>query len=129
MPLVTLLCEWTLPTLPPSKKHTVIERNLMADPSAPRPLSIERHPLDTVGAPQLVPPHPTLIEKTEESGIRSSRERPYAAARKTLLDTIARARRNFRYMAEEKPMQLVLGIAIASFLAGVGLRLWRSHYE
>lgn len=103
----------------------------MADPSAPRPLSLERYPLDTVGAPELVPPRPTLIEKTEEApvGIPSSRERPYEAARKTLLDTIARARRNFHYMAEEKPMQLVLGVVIASFLAGIGLRLWRSHYE
>ena len=103
----------------------------MADPSAPRPLSIERYPVDTVGAPELVPPGPTLIERIEETpvGIRSSRERPYEAARRTLLDTVARARRNFRYMAEEKPMQLVLGVAIASFLAGVGLRLWRSHYE
>jgi hypothetical protein len=102
----------------------------MADPSAPRPLSIERSPLDTVGAPQSVPPRPTLIERTQETsrGVRAARERVYENARKTLLDTIARARRNLRYLADEKPMQLVIGIAIASFLTGVGLRLWRSHH-
>ena len=93
----------------------------MADPGAIRPLSIHRYPVDTVGArPEIVHPRPTLVE---------SGERVYEAARKTLLDGIARARRDLRYMAEEKPMQLVIGVVIASFLAGVGLRLWRSHYE
>ena len=103
----------------------------MADPSAQRPLSIERHPLDTVAAPEFVPPRPTLIARTEDSSgrVSSAGERAYEAARKAVLDTIARARRNFRYMADEKPMQLVMGVAIAAFLAGVGLRLWRSHYE
>jgi len=103
----------------------------MVDPSAPRPLSIERSPLDTVGAPQSVPPRPTLIERTEDTsaGVRATGERVYENAHKTLRDTIARARRNLRYMANEKPMQLVIGIAIASFLTGVGLKLWRSHYE
>ena len=103
----------------------------MADPSARRPLSIETHPLDTVATPEFVPPRPTLIARTEDTsgGIRSARERAYEAARKTVLDTISRARRNFRYMADEKPMQLVIGVAIASLLAGIGLRLWRSHYE
>ena len=103
----------------------------MADPNAPRPLSIERYPVDTVGVPEVVPPRPTLIERTEDTsaGRRAARERAYENARKSLLDTINRARRNLRYMADEKPVQLILGVAIASFLVGVGLRLWRSHYE
>ena len=103
----------------------------MADRSAPGPLSIERHPLDTVGEPEFVPPRPTLVERAGDASarVRSAGEEAYENARKTLLDTIARARRNLRYMADEKPMQLVVGVAIASFLVGVGLRLWRSHYE
>lgn len=103
----------------------------MADPSAPRPLSFERQPLDTVGAPEFALPRPTLIERTEDTSVwvRSGGERAYENARKAVVDTIARARRNLRYLADEKPMQLVLGVAIASFLVGVGLRLWRSHYE
>ena len=101
----------------------------MADPSPRRPLSIERHPLDTVATPEFVPPRPTLIATTEDTEVRSAGERAYEAARKAVHDTIARARRNFRYMADEKPMQLVIGVAIASLLAGVGLRLWRSRYE
>jgi hypothetical protein len=100
----------------------------MADRSAPRPLSIERNPRDTVEEP---PPRPTLVERAEDASarVRSAGEEAYENARKTLLDTIARARRNLRGMADEKPMQLVIGVAIASFLVGVGLRLWRSHYE
>lgn len=98
----------------------------MVEPSAPRPLSVERSPLDTVGAPEFVHPRPTLIARTKDS---SAGERVYEKARKTVLDTIARARRNLRYMADEKPMPLVLGIAVASFLTGVGLRLWRSRYD
>jgi len=104
----------------------------MADPSAIRPLSIESHKLGTVGArPEIVHPRPTLIRRTRDTSarFRTATERVYEAARKRLLDTIARARRNLRYAAEEKPIQLVMGVAIASFLAGVGLRLWRRHYE
>jgi len=106
------------------------KRSLMADRSAPRPLSIERHPLHTVGEPKFVPPRPTLVERPENASarVRSAGEEAYENARKTLVDTIARARRNLRYIAD-KPMQLVIGVAIASFLVGVGLRLWRSHYE
>lgn len=103
----------------------------MADRSPPRPLSIERHPLDTVGEHKFVPPRPTLVDRAENASarVRSGGEEAYENARKTLLDTIARARRNLRHMADEKPMQLVIGVAIASFLVGVGLRLWRSHNE
>ena len=103
----------------------------MADPSAPRPLSIGTRPLDTVGEPKFVPPRPTLVERAEDASarVRSAGEEAYENARKTLRDTIARARRNLRYIADEKPMQLVIGVAVASFLVGVGLRLWRSHYE
>lgn len=103
----------------------------MADRSAPRPLSIARQPLDTVGEPKFVPPRPTLVERAENASVRvrSAGEEAYENARKTVLDTIARARRNLRYMTDEKPMQLVIGVAVASFLVGVGLRLWRSRYE
>lgn len=34
-----------------------------------------------------------------------------------------------RYMASERPTRIILGVAIASFAAGVALRLWRSRYE
>ena len=104
----------------------------MADPSAIRPLSMERHALGTVGVrPEIEHPRPTLIRRTGDTSarVRTATERVYAAARKSLLDAVARARRNLRYMADEKPVHLVMGVAIAAFLAGAGLRLWRSHYE
>jgi hypothetical protein len=32
-------------------------------------------------------------------------------------------------MAQEQPMQIVIGVAIASLLAGAALRIWRSHHD
>jgi hypothetical protein len=103
----------------------------MADPGAIRPLSIHRYPLGTVGArpEETLDPRPTLVSRTKETTARARSGRGYEAARKTLLDAIADARRKLRYVADEKPLHLVLGVAVAAFLAGVGLRLWRSHYE
>jgi len=103
----------------------------MADPEAIRPLSIHRYPLGTVETrpEESVDPRPTLVPKTKRTSTRARAERGYGAARKTVLDAIADARRKLRYVADEKPLQLVLGVAVAAFLAGVGLRLWRSHYE
>jgi len=102
----------------------------MADPGAIRPLSIHRYPLGTVGAPEeALDPRPTLGSRTKETTARARSGRGYEAARKTLLEAIGDARRKLRYMADQKPLHLVLGVAVAAFLAGVGLRLWRSHYE
>ncbi len=44
----------------------------------------------------------------------------------TALDGINRAA---THMAEERPIHLVVGVAIAAFVAGSGLRIWRSHHE
>jgi len=44
----------------------------------------------------------------------------------TALDGINRAATQ---MAEERPIQLVVGVGIAAFAAGSGLRIWRSHHE
>jgi hypothetical protein len=32
-------------------------------------------------------------------------------------------------VAQERPLQLVFGVAIAAFVAGSALRIWRSHHE
>jgi hypothetical protein len=44
----------------------------------------------------------------------------------TAWDGISRAA---TYMAEERPIHLVAGVAVAAFAAGSGLRIWRSHHE
>lgn len=33
------------------------------------------------------------------------------------------------YVAEERPVHLVAGVAIAAFVAGSGLRIWRTYHE
>lgn len=49
------------------------------------------------------------------------------AVRRTVADVISQARRRVRYFVSERPLQLVLGVAVISFIAGMGLRLWRGH--
>jgi len=44
-------------------------------------------------------------------------------------DLLERSRRRFRYMAQERPMQIVAGVAIASLLGGAALRIWRSNHD
>jgi hypothetical protein len=43
--------------------------------------------------------------------------------------TFSRANRKFRALAEERPMQIVVAVAVASFLAGAALRIWRSNHD
>jgi hypothetical protein len=42
---------------------------------------------------------------------------------------LQRLKRTATHVADEHPVHLVLGVAIAAFLAGTGLRIWRSYHE
>lgn len=53
----------------------------------------------------------------------------YSRIQSAMSDMIERSHRRFRYMAQERPMQIVAGVAIASLLAGAALRIWRSHHD
>jgi hypothetical protein len=53
----------------------------------------------------------------------------YDRVQRALSDVVGRSRRRFRHMAQEQPMQIVIGVAIASLLAGAALRIWRSHHD
>ena len=53
----------------------------------------------------------------------------YARFQSTASDLLERSRRRFRYMAEERPMQIVIGVAIASLLTGAALRIWRGNHD
>ncbi|SRR6266404_4780592 len=45
-------------------------------------------------------------------------------------NTISALSRRVRYLADERPLQLLAGVAAASFLVGAALRIWRSsRYE
>lgn len=53
----------------------------------------------------------------------------YVRVQTAVSDMLERSRRRFRYMAQERPMQIVAGVAVASLLAGAALRIWRSHHD
>jgi hypothetical protein len=45
-------------------------------------------------------------------------------------NTMSALSRRVRYFADERPVQLLAGVAAASFLVGAALRIWRSsRYE
>jgi hypothetical protein len=106
----------------------------MAEPTSARLFAPQQNEPDALRPEQqVVTARPILVERprpaTVSSQVRSAGEHAYQTARTAMSTAVARAKRNFRYLAAEKPLQLVLGVAVASLLAGVGLRLWRRHYE
>jgi hypothetical protein len=55
--------------------------------------------------------------------------RSFRQLRDTAQNEFMRIKRTAIYVAQERPVQLVFGVAIAAFAAGSGLRIWRSHHE
>ena len=45
------------------------------------------------------------------------------------LTALSGMKRTATYVAEERPIHSVLGVAIAAFVVGSGLRIWRSRHE
>ena len=50
-------------------------------------------------------------------------------ARRTTESACVGIKRAAIYVAEERPVHLVAGVAIAAFVAGSGLRIWRTYHE
>jgi hypothetical protein len=84
----------------------------------PMPVSLNVPPADEINEPA------PLLERTR-SGARDA----YEAAREAVSAALVRARRTFHHIANNKPVQMVCGIAVVGLLVGAGLRLWRGHYE
>jgi hypothetical protein len=49
--------------------------------------------------------------------------------RNAALSALTGIKRTAIYVAEERPIHLVVGVAVAAFVAGSGLRIRRSHHE
>ena len=79
---------------------------------------------------------PEISGGTEETAVPELSERlsagfqdSYGRLQRVASDMMERSRRRFRYMAQERPMQIVVGVAIASLLVGAALRIWRSQHD
>jgi hypothetical protein len=82
-------------------------------------------------------PHPELPEfnradRTAEKlvlQLRSGLERSYREVSGAILSTWNRSRRKFDHISQEHPLRLVIGVAVAAFITGTALRIWRSHHD
>ena len=85
---------------------------------------------------QTLPGSPEISGSNTETAVSEFSERLstgvqdyYGRIQTAMSDMIERSRSRFRYMAQERPMQIVAGVAIASLLVGAALRIWRSHHD
>lgn len=60
---------------------------------------------------------------------RFTLQHSYSELQSTMSHLFMRVRSRFRFMVEERPMQVVAGVAIAAFVAGAALRIWRSNHD
>ncbi len=70
---------------------------------------------------------PRAVDTNEQ--FRSRLEHSYAELQSTMSQLFMRVRSRFRFMVDERPMQVVAGVAIAAFVAGATLRIWRSNHD
>ena len=61
--------------------------------------------------------------------LRSNFDRSYQKVSSAIVDTWDQSRRQFRTVSQEHPLRLVLGVAVAAFIAGAALRIWRSNHD
>jgi hypothetical protein len=112
----------------------------MAEPISPLPASNPKtepipgpRPLETVRQHQ--PGSREISTYNLYAGVgtvdqfRSRLQHSYREIHRAALRAFSRTSRDVRRLANERPMQLVLGVAIASFLAGAALRIWRSNHD
>ena len=53
----------------------------------------------------------------------------FRRVQRTAQEGIVELKRASIGLADERPVQVVVGVGIAALALGVGLRIWRSHYE
>ena len=77
--------------------------------------------------PEITGSHIETVEFSErlDAGVQDY----YSRIQRALSAMAERSRRRFQYMTQERPMQIVIGVAVASLLAGAALRIWRSHHD
>ncbi len=110
----------------------------MAEPVAalPNPPTPKSQTVPWPNAAQPLPGSPEISGSNTETSVPELSERLnqgfqdyYSRVQTTVSDVLERSRRRFHYMAQERPMQIVVGVAIASLLVGAALRIWRGNHD
>jgi hypothetical protein len=87
--------------------------------------------------PKIQEPHPELPEpastdRTTENlvlRLREGSERSYREVSGAILRIWNGSRRKFHHISEEHPLRLVIGVAVAAFITGAAVRIWRSNHD
>jgi hypothetical protein len=99
---------------------------------------ISAFPIPPEGTGQVEPRQPTPRSPTTQfpssSAARDARrgviQHSFRTACGVFSNAMSAVSRRVRYLADERPIQLLAGVAAASFLVGAALRIWRSsRYE
>jgi hypothetical protein len=61
--------------------------------------------------------------------VRQGFERSYREVSGAILGTWKSSRRKFRHISQEHPLRLVIGVAVAAFITGAAVRIWRSNHD
>jgi hypothetical protein len=108
-----------LPALPKANStHTTVKAEVI-------PWAVPAEPLPE-------PPQTMSLEQAAKklaARLRSGYESSYRKVSGTVADGWAHSRRQFRYITQEQPLRLVMGVAVAGFIAGAALRIWRSNHD
>lgn len=101
----------------------------MAEPVSPLPSPQRNEPIPWpepgLQSSDMQSPIPPLPENATSLNADDSWDRIQDAASEMLARTAAR----MRQLRRERPLQIILAVAAASFALGCALRIWRSHYE
>ena len=107
----------------------------MAEPASSLPASPQKiHPIpwpQRSDAPETMrtgtAPQQKLEELLELS--RGAVLRSWDSAQRAISGATLRAGNKIRQLRRERPLEIIAGIAVASFLLGAALRVWRSRHE
>ena len=105
------------------------------EPTGPRDhepvLSDPREPVPWPESPKIVEPaNSSASEKVEQvyEEVRSTISESYRSTQRAVSQAFHRGKRNAQYLMRERPLHVIAGVAVAAFLTGAALRVWRSNY-
>jgi len=110
----------------------------MAEPvsALPNPTTPKGEPVPWPAPAAPLPVSPEISGSNTETAVSDFSDRLhtgfqeyYSRLQTAVSNILKRSRQRFRDTAQERPMQIVIGVAVASLLAGAALRIWRSHHD
>jgi hypothetical protein len=102
----------------------------MAEPVSSLPVPPQTN--EPIPWPETARPTPDLqgpVRLLPENASSVDAENQWDRVQHTASEMLARATRRLRQLRRERPVEIILAVAVASFALGCALRIWRSHHE